>query len=83
MSFKCVKGIIWLYIIPNLQYPGADAGWLLFCFEIFNLVNKKVLTLFDISFKKVLGKGRLTNEINERAIADTEISDNRNGPQVG
>ena len=39
--------------------------------------------LFDISFKKGLVKGRLTNEINKRAIADAEISDNHNGPQVG
>ena len=30
-----------------------------------------------------LVKGRLLNVINKRAIPDAEISDNRNGPQVG
>ena len=62
--------------IESWTSSGADAGWLPwlpgqppFCFEI--------------SFKKGLGKGRLSNEINKRAIADAEISDNRNGQQVG
>ena len=41
------------------------------------------VTLFNISFKQGLVKGWLTNEINKRAIDDAEISDNRNGPQVG
>ena len=47
------------------------------------ILDKKILTLFDNSFKKGLLKGRLTNEIIKRAILDAEISDNRNGPQVG
>ena len=73
-----------------IEMTGADVGWLPwlprqppFCFEIFDLVKLKILTLFNISFKKGLVKGWLTNEIDKRAIDDAEISDNRNGPQVG
>ena len=39
--------------------------------------------LFDISVKRGHVEGWLPNEINKWAISDAEISDNRNGLQVG
>ena len=60
--------------------PGCPGNHL---FVLKYLIWLNMTILFDISFKKGLVKGRLTNEINKRPIADAEISDNRNGPQVG
>ena len=60
--------------------PGCPGNHL-FVLKYLIWFNKNIL--FDISFKKGLVKGRLTNGINKRAKADAEISDNRNGPQVG
>ena len=54
----------------------------LFVLKYLIWLNENII-LFDISFIKGLVKGRLTNENDKRTIADAEIFDNRNGPQVG
>ena len=54
----------------------------LFVLKYLIWLNENII-LFDISFIKGLVKGRLTNENNKRTIADAEIFDNRDGPQVG
>ena len=61
--------------------PGCPGNHL-FVLKYLIWLNGNII-LFDISFIKGLVKGRLTNEINKRTIADAEIFDNRNGPQVG
>ena len=63
---------------------GGCPGWPgnhLFVLKYLIWLNENII-LFDISFIKGLVKGRLTNENNKRTIADAEIFDNRNGPQV-
>ena len=61
---------------------GRCPGNHLFVLKYFIWLNENII-LFDIFFIKGLVKGRLTNENNKRTIADAEIFDNRNGPQVG
>ena len=61
--------------------PGCPGNHL-FVLKYLIWLNENII-LFDISFIKGLVKGRLTNENNKRTIADAEILDNRNGPQVG
>ena len=61
--------------------PGCPGNHL-FVLKYLIWLNENII-LFDISFIKGLVKGRLTNENNKRTIADAEIFDNRNGPQVG
>ena len=60
--------------------PGCPGNHL-FVLKYLIWLNENII-LFDISFIKGLVKGRLTNENNKRTIADAEIFDNRNGPQV-
>ena len=72
-----------LYIHTYRRGRRVVARATTFLFRNIEFNKNKILTLFDISFKKGLGKGRLTNEINKMAIADAEISDNRNGQRVG
>ena len=61
--------------------PGCPGNHL-FVLKYLIWLNENII-LFDISFIKGLVKGRLTNENNKRTIADAEIFDNLNGPQVG
>ena len=61
--------------------PGCPGNHL-FVLKYLIWLNENII-LFDMSFIKGLVKGRLTNENNKRTIADAEIFDNRNGPQVG
>ena len=71
-SSSILSLIIFYFLLGNHLFVLKYLIWL----------NKNI-NFFDISFIKGLVKVRFTNEINKRAIADAEISDNRNGPQVG